>query len=378
MNKSLTSSPLTSQQKQHMTSRFPHAVNLSYETMTHKKDLLLPNIYDYCVAIPYGKRAFAWFSFFTNKNVLCILELTRENKFGDQIYFIEDIDFPPEFCLGTILSGTIYENDSSTSLLRIFLVDDIHHYQGIAFQQRLFTEKVGFLINVLQNIGQNSSILRFALPSIKQNTSIDDDLFDMDSIPYPIRHIQYRSSTQILPHMNISIHKKPIWTPVASTTSNTMSRIFLSAIADSSREWVLDINRPIYKKHCTFWVSADIAHDVYYLWCVKDNVSPPAERVASVKYMNLLIPNYSTSVMMNNHFRTIHENRNLDAVEESDDEDDFENIQEDKYVDLDKKLIIKCIFNSKFKKWVPLEILSDTEENRIRIPTINMLVRGGH
>jgi hypothetical protein len=67
------------------------------------------------------------------------------------------------------------------------------------------------------------------------------------------------------------------------------------------------------------------------------------------------IPNYKTSVMMNSLFRKIRENRNLDYIEESDDEDDFENIAEDKYVNLYKNLLMECEFHPKFKKWIPLK-----------------------
>ena len=60
---------------------------------------------------------------------------------------------------------------------------------------------------------------------------------------------------------------------------------------------------------------------------------------------------------MNKLFRNIKENLNLDYIEESDDEDDFENIREDKYVDLQKTVAMECVFSQKFKKWVPKKIV---------------------
>ena len=51
---------------------------------------------------------------------------------------------------------------------------------------------------------------------------------------------------------------------------------------------------------------------------------------------------------MNELFRNI-KSRNLDLLEESDDEDEFENISETKYVDMNKSVIMNCEFNSKFK-----------------------------
>ena len=38
---------------------------------------------------------------------------------------------------------------------------------------------------------------------------------------------------------------------------------------------------------------------------------------------------------------------NLDALEESDDEEEFENVSLDKFVDLDKKYVMKCLYLSK-------------------------------
>ncbi len=70
------------------------------------------------------------------------------------------------------------------------------------------------------------------------------------------------------------------------------------------------------------------------------------------------IPDYKTSVFMNKLFRNIKENHNLDSLEESDEEEEFENIQIDKFVDLSKILKMRCNFNYKFKKWVPMQVVN--------------------
>ena len=62
---------------------------------------------------------------------------------------------------------------------------------------------------------------------------------------------------------------------------------------------------------------------------------------------------------MNSLFRTIKENDNLDLLEESDDEEEFENINLDKFVDLDKKITMKCVYMNKFDSWKPIEISKD-------------------
>jgi hypothetical protein len=65
---------------------------------------------------------------------------------------------------------------------------------------------------------------------------------------------------------------------------------------------------------------------------------------------------------MNNIFRKIKENENLDAIEESDDEEDFENIDYDKYVDLKKYVFMECKFSMKFKKWIPIRVVQPEQK----------------
>jgi len=54
--------------------------------------------------------------------------------------------------------------------------------------------------------------------------------------------------------------------------------------------------------------------------------------------------------MMNSLFRNIKENRNLDALEESDDEDDALI----PLVDLNKWARMSCAFIARFKRWQPI------------------------
>ena len=65
------------------------------------------------------------------------------------------------------------------------------------------------------------------------------------------------------------------------------------------------------------------------------------------------IPNFKTSVMMNKLFRNLKENDNLDTLEESD-EEEFENEDPHKFVHLERTIAMKCEYNTKFKKWVPI------------------------
>ena len=106
-----------------------------------------------------------------------------------------------------------------------------------------------------------------------------------------------------------------------------------------------------------FCVSAELTYDIYYLYVQND-----------VLFEHAFIPNLKTSIMMNKIFRRIVENDCLDKVEESEDEEDFENIRYDKYVDLNKRVLMECVFHHKFKKWVPVR---EGEENGRSVPRID-------
>ena len=98
-----------------------------------------------------------------------------------------------------------------------------------------------------------------------------------------------------------------------------------------------------------FKVKATIDADIYDLYCYD----------MQIPYGTAMIPNFKSSIMMNKLFRNIRENYNLDLLEESDNEDDFENTKEDKFVNLDKKITMKCVYMPRFKKWQPIEVINE-------------------
>ena len=100
-----------------------------------------------------------------------------------------------------------------------------------------------------------------------------------------------------------------------------------------------------------FKVTPDIQNDIYYLYSYN-------EAKMDYEYYDIAyIPDYKTSVFMNTLFRNIKENINLDTLEESDDEEEFENNKIDKFVYLDKTFKMKCLYNYKFKKWAPVSVV---------------------
>ena len=80
---------------------------LCYEIMTHKK-VLGSNV---ILAIPHGKKAFAWFTSYKNDNVCFILEI-GENKYIIDIQIITT-SFIDKLALGTIFYLTFFKNKSN-------------------------------------------------------------------------------------------------------------------------------------------------------------------------------------------------------------------------------------------------------------------------
>ena len=75
------------------------------------------------------------------------------------------------------------------------------------------------------------------------------------------------------------------------------------------------------KREIVFKITPDIQNDIYHLHYYDPQLNEKStENIFDVAY----IPDYKTSVMMNKLFRNIKENANLDALEESDDEAEFE------------------------------------------------------
>ena len=308
--------------------RFPK-FELSYETISHKK--VSSEKYQIALAIPQGKKYYAWFSFYENRNVCYLLELTREKKIGK--ITMQTIPSTMELSLGTIVYGTMVDSD-----FPVFVIEDIYFYKGICVKQFVFSQKLGIIENMFMHT-QKHRELSFALPSMWKYDESDADLPKTiaETCGYVIHHIQYRSLCDILPYVNLSAKQKPDVKP-AILLQNTL-RVTQK----------FDYSKPQYKYPTVFEMKADVQFDIYHLFAYGPNSSRIYCGVAG-------IPTYKSSVFMNAMFRNIRENKNLDYIEESDDEDDFENVDFSKYVNTEKTVIMECGFNTKFKKWIPMKI----------------------
>jgi hypothetical protein len=282
---------------------FPN-IELSYEKNIHKK-VPSSNIY---LSIPKGRKYFAWFKYWKKQSICFFLELDRHKK-NIQTVFIKNTCFNDLLCTGkgTILYGTMFHVNSYS----FFNIEDIFYFKGNDLtyytQYKKFNTMKTMLTNYIKPCLLNKSDIAFGLPVMDTNHS--KLIKKVEKLPYTLYCIQHRL-----------LHKKG---------SFLNEKIIIN---------------PSYKY--TFLIKATIYPDIYELYYKQQD--------KLINYKTACIPDFKTSVFMNSIFRNIKENDNLDALEESDDEEEFENISEDKFVDLEKAIKFQCVYLKYYNSWKPL------------------------
>ena len=298
---------------------------LSYETMIHKKvhnaDILL--------AIPEGKKFLAWFTSYKADNVCFILELNESNNITNVSIVVTS--FTDKLALGTIFYGTMFKCKNT----KYFSSEDIYFYKGADVSNIPFFDKLEIFKSIyaseIKQLSYFESNVVFGLPIICN--SYEELIRVVDLLPYKVKYIRFIRNSDSK-NDNLLYTKssgfEPTYTPKIGYNNE-------------------------YKREIVFKIRPDIQNDIYQLHYYDNNSS---DNVFDYAY----IPDYKTSVMMNKLFRNIKENANLDALEESDDEEEFENDRPDKFVFLDRALNMICTWNSKFKKWTPIRVASNNDK----------------
>jgi len=316
---------------------FPN-IELCFETIIHKT---VPVQYNYVLAIPEGRKYFAWFTTYKNQNVCFLLEISN-NK---QICNIECIYtcFHRDIAYETILYGTGFKQMG----YRFFSCEDIYMYKGNTLTKNThYSKKLIMFQNIFKNeikqVAYNNQMITFGLPIMSVNVdNLNDKIRDLS---YKIKYIQFRTEqNQILnkPLVDVVTTRAEPIIPLTVVRPITTITKLDNKKNDKFKERSRD--RP---KEKIFTIKADIQNDIYNLYDVVSN------ELVDIAY----IPDYKTSVMMNKLFRNIKENQNLDALEESDDEEEFENDKIDKFVYLDRSFDMICEYNMKYKRWQPQQL----------------------
>jgi hypothetical protein len=302
------------QTQTHLLKRFPN-IELSYEGLVHNKVFNA----DYVLAIPAGKKAFVWFTTFQQQHVCVLMEIGPGKKI-DKMDFIH-ASFADSLANGTIFYGTVFQHHHGG---RAFTVETLHYYRGKSCHYNTFDERLRTLAFILSNeikqVTYTSKSIVFGIPVMRGTwTAL---VTASAKLPYKVQYIQFRS-----------VRKKG------------GNDCFNMQYDQSAPVPAIAAAVPVSKKPTVFLAKPDLQNDIYHLY-----------NDAGDFHGTACIPDYKTSVFMNSLFRNIKENDRLDALEESDDEADFEDNREEKHVFLDRQYRMVCEYNFKFKKWTPIAL----------------------
>jgi hypothetical protein len=299
---------LSEQAKAQLLKSFP-PIELSYETITHKN----VHFSNYTFAIPEGKKSFAWFN---STRELILMDINLKTK--------QITDMQIENCVedknkisNTVFYGTVFEYNEK----KFFCIEDVPFFEGKNICNYKICDKLDIISNFL-SIKNFEKKVFFGLPLIFSKFSREMNLA-IKELPYKISSINFYTDAK---PRNSFVMKYSYRTEKEKEKEESISKF----------------------KSIIFQVKPDLQNDIYHLY-VNDNSEL---REYDIAY----ICDYKTSVKMNGLFRNIKENVNLDALEESDDEEEFENERIDKFVDLNKTFFMRCSYNYKFKKWMPIEV----------------------
>ena len=353
--------------KKQFESRFP-IKELSYERILHNKVQS-----DVCVLIPRGKKQFLWFTYMDVRNVCLIVDYTRNYNgsitIQNMTQYVCVFDESLSMGNGTIINGVLTTRQKTP----FFTCEEILYYKGSCIlhkQQEVKLAKMADLFhkNIKQDILTPKSIV-VCSPFVTNN--VEDAIEKIKTLDYPIFAIQFRRWKHKTPMGYYRINDDILNNKQSS--NHEQSHRDKPPPPRPNNKNISHTNQRIHQLHeMIFYVKADIQDDTYYHYAEKNEEQQQYDNNQNKEEKEVLyIPDFKTSVMMNKLFRTIKENDNLDYLEESDDEEEFENISSDKYVDTNKVVKIKCVYYSKFKKWKPIEVVSN-EEKVVNIEEYNL------
>ena len=312
---------LSDEEQSRILSRFP--VNAELSLCNRLTGKVHADIYQ---VIPTGKQAYLWYTYYNDKNV-AILITKNAGAYKLELTYAS---FTNEVAYGTILSGVYFTRSKfQKTYHQVFCIDDISYYKGEYVAYQPMFNKLSIISKMLGNgdIGNIKSLynsIRVCMPIMTNNYDEIQGL--LNNLPYPV----YGFKCLV---MNENAH-----------TGIIPSKI--DEIPNSSNK-------------CVFLIRANMEPDSYTIYG-KDPINPHTNKLHRIGIA--LIPTYKDSIRMNTLFRRIRENNSIDAIEESEDEDDFENIDPNKFLLPNAEYKMSCSFSKICNRWIPEEVVSpDTE-----------------
>jgi hypothetical protein len=249
---------------------------------------------DLTFAIPVGKKVFVWFTLWNNKET-CFL-LFRENNFIRDVRVIDAIA-TFEIYYGTVLYGTLFDS-------AVVAAEELMLYKGRQISPVKSSSLLGHCLSrELNPCAPHARFLTVGMPIILSTAKKHE-------VPYPVAYVQVRQGARLF---------RTSWS-----------------------RWQSDAKKDTSAQSQFFVVRPDVQNDIYHLYSPIDD-----------KYIGVAaIPDYNTSIFMNKIFRNIKENARLDALEESDTEDEFEDIRADKFICV-SSASLPFYYHARFRKWAP-------------------------
>lgn len=298
-------------------------------------------IYDCCRVVPYGPKYNIWFTKIQEKPILKIQKIisskthyskrnTKQQIVNEPEYInIPNIVFHQSLSNETKCIGTIIQSKNKTNII---CLENVLLFMGNKVDNTIsWKQRYHMLLSIASKI---SKIQEYTY--VKQFKQKQKYLFTL-----PITRIK---DTEIHNFLNTKKHEL-IYKAYAIEYMSKCDSYYIKCFQNSK-----DIQQKhIKEKQATsqykeYVIQADEKQDIYKLF---DNTF--------LGYAH--IPDFKTSVMMNSIFRDIKENSNLDALEESDDEYEFENVSANKFTDMNVMYTFKCSFNERFQLWQPIQII---------------------
>ena len=346
-----------------MKEQLSNLIEIYYETSVHKKFLT-----DMYAVIPKGRKCVMWFThnqcwlFQIAKRVYNPGSVPRPElvQYDDvrtiRMPFANEAWYAGQ---GTVLYGTCI-SEKRADVQRRFSVENVYFLCGEKQPNNGTLGRFTALFNAHANedTTQQAHRFQFQLWMPIMHTNFNDAVRDAAAVTtYDVFCIQHR----FLHRASSEFKNLPMHLASLNNNNNNNAQIS-SAQISSAQISSAQIKAPFFPKQAnlglmpkpmqpnpnamltrTFVIRADAQNDIYYMLRSRDEPITANTMIAH-------IPNYKTSVMMNALFRNIKENRNLDALEESDDEEE----SLIPLVDLNKRVPMSCAFNHRFKRWQPV------------------------
>jgi len=320
----------TQDEKKVLLSRLP-SLELSYEPKLHKK--VYSSVY---YIIPKGPKAVVWYTYWKDQQVCLLVKLNERGNYSDVQVFPSS--FSDKLALGTIIYGTYFLHYNQP----YFTCEQLHVYQGKEVHKKPYLEKLNLLLALFQNeieqVAYVPSMLVVGMPVM--TSTYEEAEAHLNALPYKTYGIGMPSMhTPPLTNAKPFSHKSSMH---VQEKQHMQEKQHVQEKPHMQEKQHVQEKLP---KNVVFKVKAELGADKYMLYTDDTKLFDQA-----------LVSSYKSSVLLNSLFRTIKENTNLDLLEESDSEDEFENTNLDRFVDLEKTVLMECVYSKRFKKWEPVKV----------------------